>query len=374
MSSWLVQCCWVYNQALDQRIKAWKRRGESISLYTQCKTMTGWRERISSLRTCPSYFERDAVRRVDNAFRGFFSRLKSKTKCGLPRRKPVNRYCSMRYLQTARYIRGTHMYVPVLGLIRCRGANTPDGRQICLRLIKKPTGWYANVDVEVAKTRTCGSGCIGVDVGVNTFMACSDGRTITSLRLWNRFRQKLKLLNRRISRRKKGSANRKKAIRSYAALNQRIHRMRRGFCHQHSSELVKNNRLIAVENLNVKGLIKGRLGNQIQDASWSTFTAMLHSKAEEAGSVVIAVNARGTSQTCPDCGAIKKKTLSERVHRCPCGCVMDRDVAAAKVILARALELAGAQRPWRDSVQAGSKITAKQSEPFESVSPFTTKV
>ena len=93
--------------------------------------------------------------------------------------------------------------------------------------------------------------------------------------------------------------------------------------------------MIAVEKLNIKGLAGGMLAKEVHDVSWGRLVQMLRYKAARAGGELIEVDPRYTSQTCPECGIIKKKELSERVHRCrPCGCVLDRDVAAARVILA----------------------------------------
>lgn len=102
--------------------------------------------------------------------------------------------------------------------------------------------------------------------------------------------------------------------------------------------------LIAVENLNIKGMVRNRrLAKSISDAGWGEFLSMLGYKADEAGSRVVEVCARNTSQFCSDCGSLVPKGLSERTHKCPhCGLVLDRDVNAARNILsgAKALEVA----------------------------------
>jgi putative transposase len=100
--------------------------------------------------------------------------------------------------------------------------------------------------------------------------------------------------------------------------------------------LVKDFDLIAVENLNVKGMAKSHFAKSIADASWSGFLQKLNAKAEGAAKLIVRVNARHTSQTCSACGAVKKKTLSERWHSCECGAELHRDHNAALNILARA--------------------------------------
>lgn len=129
-----------------------------------------------------------------------------------------------------------------------------------------------------------------------------------------------------------------------AKAHAKVRNQRRDFLHKESRKLVNAYELIAVEELNVKGMVKNhRLAKSISDAGWSEFLAMLCYKAEEAGSRVVKVNSSGTSQECSRCGMHVSKTLSVRVHECPyCGLVLDRDVNAARNILARALALEAA--------------------------------
>lgn len=136
---------------------------------------------------------------------------------------------------------------------------------------------------------------------------------------------------------RKGSNRRRKIRARLAVAHDAVRRQRETHLHQVSAGLVRRFGQIAIEKLNVKGLAKSILARDVNDASWGRLISMLRYKAERAGSVLIEVDPRGTSQTCPDCGQIKAKELSERVHKCDCGCVMDRDVAAAKIIEMRAV-------------------------------------
>lgn len=160
-----------------------------------------------------------------------------------------------------------------------------------------------------------------------------------------RFRQqsdrKLRIAQRRASRKKNRSRNQRKAYRRVARIQERVVAQRKSFAHQESRKLVNRFDLIAVEDLNINALAAGRNAKSVSDAAWGIFLFCLTYKAASAGRQVVKVDPRGTSQECPDCGEVKKKELSERVHRCHCGCVLDRDVAASRVILARALAAAG---------------------------------
>jgi putative transposase len=116
----------------------------------------------------------------------------------------------------------------------------------------------------------------------------------------------------------------------------RIATQRRDFSHKLSRSLVSSFSHIAMEDLNVKGLAGGMLAKSGPNAAWNQLARHLAYNAANAGGAVVLVDPRYSSQRCPECGTIKRKTLTERMHRCGCGCVLDRDVAAAKVVLLRA--------------------------------------
>lgn len=92
-----------------------------------------------------------------------------------------------------------------------------------------------------------------------------------------------------------------------------------------------------MEDLNIKGLAAGMLAKSVHNAAWNQLVQHIGYKAECAGSTLKLVDPRGTSQTCPECGTVRRKALAERIHRCiDCGCIRDRDVAAAQIVLIRA--------------------------------------
>lgn len=148
--------------------------------------------------------------------------------------------------------------------------------------------------------------------------------------------RKLRVQQRSWCRKRKGSRSRAKTRSAVAATYYTVANYRRDQHHKIARKLVDKYGLIAVESLNIQGMIKNHcMARAIQDAGWGSFLNILKLKAESAGVEVVEVNARGTSQTCPQCGAVAKKTLSQRQHVCPCGYSAHRDHAAAQVILAR---------------------------------------
>lgn len=121
-----------------------------------------------------------------------------------------------------------------------------------------------------------------------------------------------------------------------ASLHTKISRTRETHLHQVTASLANRFGTIAIEKLNVKGLAAGMRAREVHDVAWGRLIQMLRYKVAKTGGALVEVEPNYTSQTCPDCGVIKRKELSERTHRCPCGCVLDRDIAAAMVILSRA--------------------------------------
>jgi putative transposase len=333
------------------RIKAYQRREEHVTLYGQQAMLTTWRGRMDWLKNAPCAFERDPLRRIERGFKAFFRRLKAGQKPGFPRFKSRHRYNSLEYAAVGQYWVDGKIRVPNMGRIRCRGRLLPEGQQRMLRIIRRGSGWYAQVvlnDRKQPPTTGPVKSAIGIDVGLNHFAAMSDGAIIDNPRWGRKSANKLRALQRRVSRRYKGSKRRRKAVKALQRQHERVADQRRCFCHQHTTALVRKYDLVAYENLNIKGLARTRFAKSILDAAWGTFCKQLSVKAECAGRMAIVVDPRGTSQTCPDCGAVVRKTLSERTHSCSCGLVCDRDVAAARVILARAVAESAATRPWRD--------------------------
>jgi putative transposase len=145
--------------------------------------------------------------------------------------------------------------------------------------------------------------------------------------------------------------------------HERIAAQRRTFCHQVSTDLVRRHPLIAVEKLTLKGLCRGRFAKSFQDAAWGMFLGQLSAKVACTGRTLAQVDCRYTSQTCPECGQIKKKKLSERVHDCDCGCRLDRDIAAARVILLRAVRGNGRISGVEGPATTESFVATQQADP-----------
>lgn len=200
--------------------------------------------------------------------------------------------------------------------------------------------WYAVIVCEVETKPQGSTGSeVGIDLGLNHFLITSDGEFVGAPRHFRKAQRKLRRAQRSLSRKKRGSNRRAKQRERVAKLHRKVGRQRSDFHHKTARKLVREHDSIAHEALNVKGLGRTRLAKSVYDAGWSTFLDILASKAEEAEEVekrVVAVDPKYSSQTCPDCRRIAKKLLAERWHSCECGCELQRNVAAARVILGRA--------------------------------------
>jgi putative transposase len=201
--------------------------------------------------------------------------------------------------------------------------------------------WYANLTAELPEADIVHSAfekCVGIDVGLIHFYALSDGTTVDAPEFLRKSEKKLAKLQRRLSRKKKGSKNRNKAKFKVNKCHEKIVDQRRDFLHKKSYRLVKTYDVIVMEDLQVRNMVQNHhLAKSISDAGWSTFRKYAEYKCQKFGKQFIKIDPRGTSQVCI-CGQSVPKDLSVRVHRCPCcGLVEDRDVVSAKLILERGL-------------------------------------
>jgi putative transposase len=216
-----------------------------------------------------------------------------------------------------------------------------------VRLVKKADGYYCQfaVDIEIKPEQTTGNGEIGLDVGLEFFYSDSNGHHEENPRLLRKAEKAIKHAQRQIYKKEKGKNQRRKARQRYARKHLKVNRQR----NEHSKRLgrcvCKANALVAYEDLSIKNMVKNHcLAKSINDVAWSTFRRWLEYFAVKFGTTVVAVNPKMTSQKCSDCGAVVRKSLSTRTHKCACGCEMQRDVNAAINILNLAKARGGQSR------------------------------
>lgn len=212
-----------------------------------------------------------------------------------------------------------------------------------VRVVKRADGFSCQflIDVERYEPQSPTGKAVGIDLGLEFFYTDSEGNQIENPRFLRKSEKSLKRLQRRVSKRKKGSKNRKKAINKMARKHLKVSRQRREFAVRTARGLVTSSDVIAYEDLKVCNMVKNhKLGLSISDAAWSMFTNWVNYFAKVRGVHVIEVSPHFTSQDCSKCGTRVKKSLSTRTHKCPsCGLIEHRDLNAARNILAKGLGL-----------------------------------
>jgi len=334
----LEQTRWVYNETLALKKNAWETEKKSISLYDSNKELTKWKAVKSELKGVFSQVLQNAQLRVDLAFKAYFRRCKTKENPGYPRFKGYKRYDSITYPQAGFRLHSDSVYLSKIDRVKIILHRPVIGTIKTCTVRKSSTGkWFVCFSCEVEKQKPLPKTkkMTGIDLGLITYIQCSDGSKVNKPRFFKQKQEALAKVQRRFSK-NKSCHNRH----SVALVHESIKNKREDFCHKTSKKLVDKYDFISHEGLNVKSLLeKKEFSKSISDASWSTLIQFLTYKAENAGRTIIAVDPRGTSQRCSQCGTIVPKTIKDRFHNCPhCGFKASRDLNSAIEILRLGLE------------------------------------
>lgn len=345
-------CRFVYNWGIEDRKNLWGYCHTSTDFYGQMGYLKHLKCEHLFLKDVHAHLLQSALRRVDRSFQAFFRRVKAGETPGYPRFKGRDWYDSFTFPEWGNgcAFDGKRLFLSKIGRVRIVLHRSIVGTIKTCTVKRQADGWFVVFSVIVADPAlSTVQNPAGIDVGLKTFAALSTGEKIENPRFLRTAEQDLKIAQRKVSKRKKGSQRRRNAVQHLRLAHQRVQRSRKSFQFTQAHRLVKKFNPIFVEDLNIKGMVKNHaLAKAISDASWGQFRSILSHSAESAGVAVIAVKAHGTSQVCV-CGNPVLKDLSIRVHRCSsCGLIEDRDVVSAKVILQR-----GLGRPFGED--AGSK-------------------
>jgi putative transposase len=227
-----------------------------------------------------------------------------------------------------------------------------------VRLVRRADGYYVQflVDAENKVDVELSGNMLGLDVGLKEFYTDSNGHTEPNPKFYQTGEKRLKFRHRRVSRSRKGSANRRKAVNRLGRVHLKIsgaltRTLRDWQREEHAKRVarcvIRSNDLVAYEDLRIKNLLKNHcLSKSINDAGWYHFRKWLEHFGVKFGRITIAVNPAYTSQECSRCGTLIKKSLSMRTHACKCGFVLDRDWNAAINILKLALSTTGHVGTW----------------------------
>lgn len=337
LNSILEGCRLLYNQALEDKIEYFKETKKSLRRFDLQKKYKG----KDSFPVVPAVVKQMVFYRLEQSYARFFR----KNSC-FPRFKSFNRYRSFElrsYGSDYRFNGNKVSLYKTIGSIKMRGFQKSDNYSMG-RIVKRANGWFVQYCVEVKEKNPVKiTKKIGLDVGLKSFLVDSKNKSVEAPNFFRKSQRKLAIKQRLISKAKKGSNRRKKKGQELAKLHLKIQNQRQDFLHKVSREYANKYHLVAVEDLNIKGMVKNQhLAKSINDASWGTFTNMLDYKLKMLGRQLVKVNPRFTTQNCSKCGTYVQKSLSVRTHRCQaCGFVADRDYNAALNILKAGVQLAG---------------------------------
>ena len=345
---WLDICRELYNAGLQERRDAYKINGLSVNYHAQAMQLPAVKTMREDVAEVNAQVLQDTLRRLSKAFDAFFRRTKNGEAPGYPRFKGKTRFNSFTFPQMKGSFRleGAKLHLSKIGSCRVRLSRPVEGTIKTCTIKREADGWYVIFAVEENQCRFIPKTGerVGIDVGIENFASLSTGEAVENPRCYRAAEKELKTAGRCVSRRPdKRSNRRRKAVKQLQKKHQKIQRQRADFHHKTALNIVREFDTIAVEDLNVKGMMKNHhLAKSISDAGWSQFISILTSKAENAGREVIKVSPAYTSQDCSQCGDRVRKSLATREHRCiKCGFVAHRDHNAAINIQERGARASG---------------------------------
>ena len=359
----LETCRGVYNSLLNERSHDYEVFGKSPSRLVQQAHLPVWKQTHPELLGVHSQVLQDVVQRIDLAFEAFFRRVAAGDEPGYPRFKGKNQYKSLTYPQMGFSLGENCVHLSKIGTLKAVLHRPTEGTVKTCTVRRYGEKWYVSFSCEVqAQPLPACEEKIGIDVGLKTFAALSNGEFIANPRFYRKEEKALAKAERKFDKvkSKHKSKARRKAKKVVRRVHERIKNRRRDFIHQTARRVVNRFGLIAVESLQIDNMMatpkakpdpdnageflpngasaKAGLNKSIGDAGWGMFRYALTYKAESAGRVVVNIDPAYTSQDCSGCGYRRpkedRKTLSDRIHVCPkCGLVLDRDTNSARTIL-----------------------------------------
>ncbi len=380
--AWVGTVRFVYNLCLEQRRDFWRQyqrqTGERLDWVTQSREIAPLRAAADWIADVPCGALHRAVQDVDQAFQAFFA---GRAKYPTPRIKGLND--SLRLQRKDVVVRRLNakwsaIRLPKLGWVKFRDTRAMVGEGRNVTLVLRAGRWFVSFAQAIESAPGASNlPSVGIDRGIAQTLTLSTGEHLqapdTSTLIIRR-----KRAQRSLSRRRKGSARRAAQAHKVRRLNARLARVRTDWCHRASTDVAERFGLVAVENLNIKGMTAGAAGTvdepgrnvrqkaglnrSILEQCWGRFATLLDYKLQERGGMLISVPAAYTSQTCAICGVVDAKSRkSQAVFACVhCGHTDNADVNAAKEILRRStasMGVEGGYWPPREAPTSGSPET-----------------
>lgn len=347
-------CCrFVFNHYLALRKETYEKTGETINYYDCAKDMTGLKQQEETLwlKEVDATALQCSLLDLDDAYQHFFRRVKKGEKPGYPKFKSRHHHkqsYKSKCVGTNIKVLDSAIQLPKLGRVKCRISRPVQGRILSATVSRTASGKYyvalcCRLGEDLPKLPSTGE-VIGLDMGIKTFAVTSDGEAYENHKYRRQSEKKLRRLQRRLSRKTKGSANWNKARIQVARCHEHIANQRQDMLHKLSTEIIRQNDVICIEDLAPKNMMRNHhLAKSLSDVSFGEFRRQLEYKASWYGKTVSVVDRfYPSSQLCSCCGAQwdGTKDLSVREWTCPvCGSVLHRDYNAAINILHEGLRL-----------------------------------
>jgi putative transposase len=364
------QARWVWNNALALSRELYRTTGKGLNYRAMCIRLPKLKQEYDWLGEGDSQALQQSLQNLARAFENFFARRGK-----YPRFKSKHGRQSIQYPQRVK-IDGSRVYLPKVGWVACVVHRDIIGKFKTVTVSRNACGqFHAAIltdDGKVMPAVATEGKAIGVDVGLTHLAVTSDGSKFDNPRHLRKAEKNLKRKQRKLSRKKKGTTGRDRARRLVARAHERVGCARRDYLHKISHRIVSENQVIAVEDLNVKGMLKNHtLAKAVADVGWGMLTGFLEYKAARAGKAFVKCDRwYPSTKTCSACGAIRDKMpLDVRVWTCaPCGARHDRDENAAINIRDEGLRILAAGAVA--SASRGNASPSKRRNPHVRRSPL----
>jgi len=361
----------VYNKALEERTRAWYGEQRRVSYVQSSAALTEWKktEELAFLAKVSSVPLQQALRHLQTAFANFFAK-----RARYPRYKSRKKSrASAEYTRSAfTWREGQLTLAKMAQPLAIRWSRPlPEGAQPTTVTVSRDAAgrWFVSMLVDDTITPApATTNAVGIDAGITSLVTLSTGEKVTNPRHERRDRARLARAQRKLSRKVKGSANREKARRRVAEIHARIADRRRDFLHKLTSRIVYENQVVVIEDLSVRNLLNnGKLARAISDAAWTELRSMLEYKCAWYGRELVVIDRWfPSSKLCGTCGTVREKLpLNVREWTCDCGAVHDRDMNAARNILAAGLAASACGdgvRPQRESSRTGRSSMKQEAQ------------
>lgn len=327
-NEWIGTCRFLYNSAKELKETLYKQ-GVNISCYEIQKQLTQAKKEIPFLKKVHSQTLQAIVERLDRAYKSFFNGG------GYPKWAKKGKWKTIPF-KSVKHIGGNQFSLPKWGNVRVFYSRPIEGALKTARIKKEVDGYYLQVVTDIDANINEHDNQVAIDLGVKYLFVSSAGQFVPNPKHFKKYEKQLRVEQRSLSRKKRGSNNWHKQKRRVQQCYLKLRRARKDFLHKASTNLARQNSTIFIEDLNVVGMAKSRLAKHIYDCGWSMFVKMLEYKTN-----VVKVDPKYTSQECSECGHIARENrLTQSEFECvKCGHAANADFQASINILKRGQSL-----------------------------------